>query len=503
MGIESMHPSWRISSQDIIDALKHETITNSKLYIPCVDGASEESLIRSMNSYVSDQIYNTLYGDMVPQIVARALRINIIIVSRIGRIQNVSILSTYINYSSGTNKSVLVYKTGLHYDGLRRILCDEPCRFRDQTPGEVTSPADHASDIVANDGTGYLNGSTLMDGNDYYTPNNGKQALLASMPAPLHQTASEVNCQIKKSLIEIEILGKYKPINIISCYINGLSQGKLDDALLGSFLKSYDVILLNETWASDLDDYALDGFVYHNYPRKWKHPKSKRDSGVLGIFINHTIQEGIVKWAHTDDIITWVILKKSFFGFEKYIYLGNVYIVPEGSTYLKYDDFNLLYQQILKVPDDSEIALCGDFNARTGVTPDFDIHVYGSNAGLNELLPADDRGVNHIISELWQRNVLTRASKDKTIINRHGIHFLELCKSTGMLILNGRVGRDKDIGEFTRDDTTGKSVVDYVISTPKLFKIFECMINFPNLITDLCHWLCLQHAPCLNVKKHN
>ena len=111
---------------------------------------------------------------------------------------------------------MLVYKTGLHYDGLRRILYDEPCRFRDQTPGDVTSPADHASDIVANDGMGYLNGSTLMDGNDYYRPNNGKQALLASIPAPLHQTASEVNCQIKKSPIEIEILGKYKPIKIIS-----------------------------------------------------------------------------------------------------------------------------------------------------------------------------------------------------------------------------------------------------------------------------------------------
>ena len=176
----------------------------------------------------------------------------------------------------------------------------------------------------------------------------------------------------------------------------------------------------------------------------------KERLGGLGIFINHTI-----------------------FGFEKDIYLGNVYIVPEGSTYLKYDEFNLLYQQIPEVPDDSEIALCGDFNARTGVTPDFDLHFYGSYAGLNELLPADDRSVNHLISVLWQRNVLTRASKDKTIINRHGIHLLELCKSTGMLILNGRLGRDKDIGEFTRDDTTGKSVVDYVISTPKLFKVVQ------------------------------
>ena len=188
---------------------------------------------------------------------------------------------------------------------------------------------------------------------------------------------------------------------------------------------------------------------------------------------NRDIQDGVIRWAHTDDIIAWIILKKSFFGFEKDIYLGSVYIVPEGSTYLKYDKFNLLYQQILKVPDDSDIALCGDFNARTGITPDFSLHFNGSNAGLNQLLPPDDFGVYQLINEMCQRGTLTRASRDKTIVNRHGIHLLELCKSACMLILNGRLGRDKGIGEFTRDDTTGKSVVDYVISTPKLLQLVK------------------------------
>ena len=32
-------------------------------------------------------------------------------------------------------------------------------------------------------------------------------------------------------------------------------------------------------WASDKDDYTLEGFVYHNYPRKCKQPKSKRGGG--------------------------------------------------------------------------------------------------------------------------------------------------------------------------------------------------------------------------------
>ena len=40
-----------------------------------------------------------------------------------------------------------------------------------------------------------------------------------------------------------------------------------------------------------------------------------------------------------------------------------------------------------------------------------------------------------------------------------------------MLIFNGRFGKDKGIGDFTRDDTTGRSVVDYVLGTPKLLDI--------------------------------
>ena len=209
--------------------------------------------------------------------------------------------------------------------------------------------------------------------------------------------------------------------------------------------------------------------MYYNYPRKSKHFQSKRESGGLGIFIHHGIQEGILKWAHTDDIIAWIILMKSFFGLENDTYLANIYIVPEGSIYLKHDEFNLLNQQILKVPDKSVIALCGDYNARTGILPDFDFHADGSNAGLNELLPHDDLGIYDLIDEMRHQD--TRSSRDKSAVNKHGIQLLELCKSAGILILNGRIGHDKGIGEFTRDDTTGKSVVDYAIATPKLFKL--------------------------------
>ena len=72
---------------------------------------------------------------------------------------------------------------------------------------------------------------------------------------------------------------------------------------------------------------------------------------------------------------------------------------------------------------------------------------------------------------MQHKGVLTRSSTNKSAVNKHGIQLLELCKSAGILILNGRIGLEKGIGECTRDVTTGKSVVDYAIGTLKLFKL--------------------------------
>ena len=128
-GIESMHLSWCISSQGILDALKQETVSNMEMYIPFVDGASQESLINAINAYVLHQIYNALFGDNVPQIVANALGINIIIINKTGHLHNVSIVCPYGNGSFETSKYVFVYKHGLHYDGLCRTQCDRPSQL--------------------------------------------------------------------------------------------------------------------------------------------------------------------------------------------------------------------------------------------------------------------------------------------------------------------------------------------------------------------------------------
>ena len=58
-------------------------------------------------------------------------------------------------------------------------------------------------------------------------------------------------------------------------------------------------------------------------------------------------------------------------------------------------------------------------------------------------------------------------SMDIGPVNKRGKQLLEFCNTCGLIILNGRVGRDKGIGKFTRIDTTGNSVVDYLICRPE------------------------------------
>ena len=135
-----------------------------------------------------------------------------------------------------------------------------------------------------------------------------------------------------------------------------------------------------------------------------------------------------------------VNFEEIFLDFESEIYLANIYIVPEGSAYIGYNEFHLLYDQVLNVPNECGIILCGDLNARTGVMPDFDVNCAGSNGDLDELLPGGQVNSSHMMEKMVSSNVLLRFSQDKATTNRHGTLLIELCLSANLLIFNGRLG---------------------------------------------------------------
>ena len=116
---------------------------------------------------------------------------------------------------------------------------------------------------------------------------------------------------------------------------------------------------------------------------------------------------------------------------------------------------------------EGSIVLAGDFNARTGTTNDF-IDVNNCN-----FIPGDNIPLPFILPN--------RQNFDNNI-NDHGKHFLELCKSCDLRILNGRTKRDS-LGKLTYHSSKGVSTVDCkIVSDDHLVTLIDSFIvKQPNI----------------------
>ena len=132
----------------------------------------------------------------------------------------------------------------------------------------------------------------------------------------------------------------------------------------------------------------------------------------------------------TDGILL-ASLSKEICGFP--VLFACVYCPPEGSVYANDDIFTELEQTILDNNDGKEICLLGDLKAHTAELADFDL-AKGKPAqvedDINEYEFLIDRGFD-----------LKRYSEDKRT-NNYGHKLIDMCKSLGILIANGRLYND-------------------------------------------------------------
>ena len=77
---------------------------------------SGKTLLKELNDYVVNRVYDTLFGDIVPNIVANALGIGFVLVyvSQQGKL--------CVNVVTSRNENntywVVLYKSGTHYDAV-------------------------------------------------------------------------------------------------------------------------------------------------------------------------------------------------------------------------------------------------------------------------------------------------------------------------------------------------------------------------------------------------
>jgi hypothetical protein len=150
-------------------------------------------------------------------------------------------------------------------------------------------------------------------------------------------------------------------------------------------MKQHDIICVSETWVESSQQIDIMGYNCMNKPRLHKHKNAWRASGGICIYYKSELENGITEFMSHEDFILWLKLDKIYFGTTHDIYLAAIYFPPEKSTTVSADYFDVLLNDIGKIPLDATILICGDVNARTCAEADLIEDISGSNGALNEL----------------------------------------------------------------------------------------------------------------------
>jgi hypothetical protein len=119
------------------------------------------------------------------------------------------------------------------------------------------------------------------------------------------------------------------------------------------------------------------------------------------------------------------------------------------------------------------ILLTSDFNAKTSAADDYvDCHYFAYH--MPDMLP-----LGNDFPEVLPR----RHNSDKGGLKGWHNEFLDLCSSSGLFILNGRITGDES-GECTCLANGGSSLVDYMVTSPALF---DCATS---LVVHKCPLFC-------------
>ena len=102
---------------------------------------------------------------------------------------------------------------------------------------------------------------------------------------------------------------------------------KLDDPEIKEEVSGKSIVILTETHLGKDSDVSMPGYRSHFFFRK-KHPKAKKYSGGIGIFIKDNIKKGI-KLLQNKSVVK---ADSNYFGLKHDLYIGAVYGSPKNST---------------------------------------------------------------------------------------------------------------------------------------------------------------------------
>ena len=221
----------------------------------------------------------------------------------------------------------------------------------------------------------------------------------------------------------------------------------------------YDILCFCESKLDNLDEVEFSNFVKLP-PLNRKGAKHK--SGGIVVFVKEFLYSNIEVLECSSENALWFIVNNILY---EPVLFGACYIPPERSDYSSIDIFDVIETELLKYAVDKNCKVCllGDFNAHTGKKDDFVEmnHYVSESAQLDKEIKQNFDFVDLDALGICKK----RSSLDKSVDN-YGNRLLLLCKDLNLLIANGRLFKDKNIGALTCKEST---VVDYCIMSPELF----------------------------------
>lgn len=246
-------------------------------------------------------------------------------------------------------------------------------------------------------------------------------------------------------------ISEARPLRLYVHNVHGLAGTHASDKLQAS-LERHDIVVVTETWVTEPASLPRRADFHRlSCPAR---PSAGRGRPSGGIAVYWRSQLGLTGevWQPSGRLdYLWVRLSAPA---GLHLYLCAVYIPPESE---KYDDISWVdaltadIDHIRREDAAARIVLVGDFNARTGTMHETDDGDAAATAALDPLCDDAPPGLP------------ARRSCD-SVINNRGHLLLQLCRDTGLAIVNGRAPGNSgstptSLG--TRED--GRAVVDYVL----------------------------------------
>ena len=264
------------------------------------------------------------------------------------------------------------------------------------------------------------------------------------------------------------------------CHINvGGLYSKLNFESIDRFCSKFDIICLTETKTSAYD---FEDTLFENYDVILSISDKEENlfaAHGMCILVKKNLKQHVKIIENAcSQFILWVTVDSDVIGYE--FIIGAVYLPCVTSIHFDNDMFDDISDDISKF--ENPVCLIGDCNARTGDLDDlFDnqdhiVDLYG----LSEI-----DSIPNFVRNLQAFNSFKRVNKDR-VINDSGINLIELCKIHDLCIVNGRIGNDQSIGDFTCYTHNGASTIDYAIVSPALLSKTNdfCIHEYDNLFSD-------------------